>query len=263
MRFFLTCFILFLYSSFSSCKSSLPYGEAVINPQEILLNQENFIKYWYGYLNLSADFNPLDTSSKPISKGDFLKEVATGNFLPVRLSSDSSAYYYKLYKINIPVDDYTTLLLKGIGNEEYQHYSWEGKALPTINYTDLEDKKFTNQTIKGKILVLDFWFIGCTSCVAEMPKLNEIADQYKSRKDILFASIAFDKKKDLKKFMAKTDFKFHVLSDTASYLAKALGIRAFSTLMVINKEGKIVKYLDDQYHSLDQLKVTLKKEALQ
>ena len=202
----------------------------------------------------------MDVSSNPISKGNFLQHIETGHYLPLRHWSDSSDYY-KLYKINIPVDNYTTLLLKDIGSEEYQHYQWEGKNLPPIKYTDLEDKKYTNETIKGRILVLDFWFIGCTSCVAEMPKLNKIADQYKNRKDVSCASVALDKEKKLKDFMAKTVFKFHVISDTESYLVKVWGIPTFPTLGVVNKEGKIVKYLDDPYHSLGQFKATLKREV--
>jgi peroxiredoxin len=132
--------------------------------------------------------------------------------------------------------------------------------LPQINYRDLEGKKYNSDSIKTKILVLDFWFIGCTSCVHEMTKLNELKAQYKNRKDIIFAGIAFDKENALRKFMKKTDFQFDIISDTASYLDKKLGISSFPTEVVIN-DGKVVKILDDECHSLPDLKMVLKKQA--
>jgi hypothetical protein len=113
-------------------------------------------------MDLSSDYIALDASLKQMAKGEFLKQMATGAYLPLRLISDSSINYYQLYKIAAPVDNYITTMLQGIGADEYKNFEWEGQPLPKINYVDLEGKKYDSETIKGKILVLDFWFIGCT-----------------------------------------------------------------------------------------------------
>lgn len=244
----------------ASCTPKLPYKDALTKPHVILKDQESFINYWYTTMDLSQDFIGLNSFSKEIQKGKFLKQVASGNYLPVRLASDSSLRYYKLYKIDTGVDNYIKIMLQSIGNETYKNFEWEGKLLPAINYTDLEGKKYNSNFIKTKILVLDFWYIGCVSCVHEMPKLNELKAQYSNRKDILFAAIAFNKENALRNFIKKTDFHYDIISDTASYLAKKLGVRSFPTAVVI-KDGKIVKILDDEYHSLPDLKMVLKKEA--
>jgi len=60
--------------------------------------------------------------------------------------------------------------------------------------------------------------------------------------------------------MRKTDFHYDIISDTASYLVKQLGISSFPTEVVI-KDGIVVKILDDQYHSLENLRSALKQEA--
>lgn len=221
----------------SSCTPKLPYKDALTEPRVILKDQASFINYWYTTMDLSQDFIGLNPFSKEIQKGKFLKQVASGDYLPVRLASDSSLRYYKLYKIDTGVDNYIKILLQAIGNETYKNFEWEGKPLPTINYTDLEGKKYNSNSIKTKILVLDFWFIGCVSCVHEMPKLNELKAEYSNRKDILFAAIAFDKENDLRKFMKNTDFQYDIISDTASYLGKKLGVKSFPTAVVI-KDGK-------------------------
>jgi peroxiredoxin len=209
-------------------------------------------------MDLSKDFIGLDSFSNTISKGEFLKRVASGNYLPVRLLSDSaSKIYYRLYKLNTSVDPYITTMLASIGAVAYKDYRWEGLALPEINYTDLNGKKYNSDFIKDKTLVLDFWFIGCTACVHEFPELNKLKNKYAGAKDMLFVGIAWDKEKDLRKFLKKTDFQFDVVSDTSAYLAKTLGIQFFPTEVVV-KNGKVVKTFDDQYHALPDLKLMLK-----
>ena len=260
MRKFLKYILFFLLFIATSCKQKLPYGDALFKPDIILKDQKNFVNYWYSTMDLSSDYIALNVSLKQMAKGEFLKQIATGTYLPLRLISDSSSNYYQLYKIDTPVDNYITTMLQAIGTDEYKNFEWEGKPLPKINYVDLEGKKYDSETIKGKILVLDFWFIGCTACVAEMPKLNKLKAQYSNRKDILFAAIAFDKENALRKFMKKTDFHFDIISDTAYYLIKKLGINGFPTSVIINKDGNVVKILDDQYHGLEGLKEILRKQ---
>ncbi|MGF2043832.1 hypothetical protein ACQUI3_16640, partial [Staphylococcus aureus] len=58
---------------------------------------------WSSYQNkkimLSRDFTALNSQSVEITKAAFLDELTTGNFIPVRLLSADSVYYYKLFKI--------------------------------------------------------------------------------------------------------------------------------------------------------------------
>jgi len=252
-----------LFFIVASCKERPTYGDVLVKPEAILKNQTTFLNYWFTAMDLSHDFIGLDSFSKEIPKNQFLKFVASGHYLPIRLVSDSSSLrYYKLYKIKAPVDNYIINMLKAIGAVEYKNFEWEGQQLPDINYTDLEGKKYDSETIKGKILVLDFWFIGCTYCVREIPELNKLKAKYENKKDVLFAAIAFDKEKVLRKFIKKIDFHFDIISDTASFLLKKLGINTFPTTVVINKQGRIAKILDDQYHLMEDLKETLKKECL-
>jgi len=260
MKLLLKYFFFFSFFLVASCQEKHPYGDALVKPEVILKSQANFVNYWYTAMDLSGNFIGLDTLSNEIPKGAFLKQVASGDFLPVLLISDSSSRYYKLFKINPPVDNYIRTMLQSIGSEAYKNFEWEGKPLPAINYTDLNGKKYDISSLKGKILVLNFWFIGCTSCVHEMPQLNDLKAQYSNRKNIRFAAIAFDKENALRKFMKRTDFRYDIISDTASYLVKQLGISSFPTSVVI-QDGIVVKILDDPYHALKDLKLVLKKEA--
>lgn len=250
-------FVLILYSG---CKNRLPYGKAVVEPETILSSSTEFINYWRLYLDLSKDFTGFDTEGNEISKKSFLKELGTGKYLPVRLSSDSSLYYYRLYKINTPIDNYTKYALMGFGNNGYNHYLWEGATLPEINFQALSGKWYNRQTMFGKLVILDFWFIGCTACVREMPRLNHLVDSYKNS-NVLFLSIAFDKENDLRHFLKKTEFKFEVISDTTEFLNNKFGIVYYPSQVIIGKDGKVIKILDDHYHRRENLFSILKEQA--
>lgn len=253
-------YILFFYSLLSvSFVEAQLYGVPVKKPENILKDRPSFLNYRYTTLRLSDDFIALDTNDVVIPKGDFLEKIITGEYLPLRLNSKKRAY--RLFKIKGIVDHYIPSILRDIGVEELNNYKWEGKPLPAINFRDLNGNLYNKTTIKGKILVLNLWFVHCTNCVAEMPELNKLVDQYKNRKDICFLSFALDKEEDLKKFLKKTTFNYKVISDTAWYLYKPLGIRGFPSQILIDKEGAIVKIFSN-FYSLQRLIPALKMEAL-
>src|SRR5689334_17526979 len=46
-----------------------------------------------------------------------------------------------------------------------------GTPFPEFEVYDLNGKRFTNAELKGKVVVLNFWFIGCSPCEMERPTL--------------------------------------------------------------------------------------------
>ena len=250
-------FLLFIFLSSSSATAQV-YGVPSVKPERIVKDISSFLDYWHTTLRLSEEFIPLDTSEKVIGKSEFFKKVSTGEYLPVRLNSKKKAY--KLFRINTPVDIHISSYLVDIGNEEYNNFQWEGKPFPLIHLKDLKGNLYDSTTIKGKILVLNFWFIHCTSCVQEMPDLNKLAAQYKYRKDIRFLGIALDKEDSLRKFIKKHRFDYQIISDTTVQLYKTLGIWGFPAQVLVNKEGNIAKIFSN-FYSYQRLLPYLKKEA--
>ena len=249
--------LLFIIFSFFSYAQTSNYGLPVEDPEVILKNQDNFLKYYNTYLKLSENFIGLDSSSQVIERGVFLQYISSGKFLPLRLISKDPVYF-KLYKINTSVDNMITVLLQSIGITEYKYFQLEGKPLPFFNYVDLNDNVYNIENTKGKIVVLKFWFIHCTTCVAEFPALNKLVNNYAKRKDILFLSLAFDQKSDLVNFLKKNKLNYAVIANQKKYVLEDLGIALFPTHLVINKNGDVVKVVN----SYEELEPILRKEAL-
>lgn len=66
-----------------------------------------------------------------------------------------------------------------------------GKMIPGLNFTTINGKRYSNSDLRGKILVINFWFKGCAPCVAEMPSLNKLRNEFKD-KNVLFIGFASD-----------------------------------------------------------------------
>ncbi|MFV8361790.1 TlpA family protein disulfide reductase [Flavobacterium sp. ZT3P35] len=234
-----------------SCSSPTSYGEPEVNSLEI---QKNFIDWWTYYNNnvmLSRNFIGLDASSKEITKGEFLKTLADGGFIPIRLAStDKNIFYYKLFKIEATSD---TSIQATIAEEAFatmQNFKKEGKPFPVFSFKDLDGNLITNENLKGKIVVIKCWFIHCVACVAEFPEVNEMALQYKNRKDIVFISLAEDSPEELKAFLLKRPLLYSVVPNLKTFMNNTLQINSFPTHLIVNNNG-IIEKVTSKYQDLE------------
>lgn len=114
----------------------------------------------------------------------------------------------------------------------------KGRKLPGFKLDLVEGKKVDPAAIKGKVVVLNFWFINCRPCLQEIPLLNRLTEKYKDRKDIIFLAPALDKKDKLIAFLDKTPFTYQATANAGKY-ADNLKIYAYPTHIILNKKGEV------------------------
>jgi thiol-disulfide isomerase/thioredoxin len=115
-----------------------------------------------------------------------------------------------------------------------------GKAFGKLKTTDMYGKSWNLKDLKGKIVVLNFWFINCPPCRAEIPHLNKIVEKYKSESDIVFLAVALDDKSEIESFLKQIPFQYTII-DRGGWLAQGYGIKSFPTNVVLDREG-IVRF---------------------
>jgi cytochrome oxidase Cu insertion factor (SCO1/SenC/PrrC family) len=139
-----------------------------------------------------------------------LKSLSSGKYVAFKLVTPNSTLKYKRHSLNAKTDKEIVSIITQIGNTYYQYFKREGETIPEFNFTDLNGKLYNPVTTENKIVVLKCWFIRCSMCVKEMPKLNEIVNKYKKRDDVIFLSLAYDDKEKLRNFLKKTKFDYAV-----------------------------------------------------
>ena len=111
------------------------------------------------------------------------------------------------------------------------------KPAPDFTLTDLAGKKLTLEGLKGKTVVLNFWFTTCPGCIQEMPELNELAKSYQGA-PVVFLALGRDDAKEIKRFL-----KIHSFNYTHLQNAKAVGdaykVHTFPTSVVVDPQGII------------------------
>jgi thiol-disulfide isomerase/thioredoxin len=124
-----------------------------------------------------------------------------------------------------------------------------GKKFDTFSAYDIDGKLIDTKQLKGKVLVINFWFITCPPCKYERPYLNKIVDDYKADSNVVFISIALDRKEQLEPYLKQNEFKYSVIPD-GKKLASSYDITGYPTQLIVDKEGKIA------FHTLSFFYVT-------
>jgi peroxiredoxin len=115
--------------------------------------------------------------------------------------------------------------------------SEEKKTAPGFEVKSIDGESLRLADLKGKVVILNFWFIGCAPCRVEMPGLNKLIEEFKSE-GIVFIGFALDDEGHLRDFLKKNPFKYKIVAGS-SYIAKQYGVSAFPTHVLINKQGQI------------------------
>ncbi len=155
---------------------------------------------------------------------------------------------YKTYNKQLSNGKTVVYIIKGeVLNEARQKQSesqdwinkWTGKSLPKFSLKNLNGETTTNNTIKGKVTVLNFWYTKCKPCIKEMPELNKLVDKYKSQNVVFFAP-SIDDENELKDFVTakENNFKYQILSNSRA-LNYETGLNFYPTHMVIDTKGVI------------------------
>ena len=115
------------------------------------------------------------------------------------------------------------------------------KPPPAFNVTSLNGEKFDLAALRGKVVVLNFWFIGCAPCRVEMPGLNQLVSEFKG-KDVVFIAFATDGAEDLQAFLKEKAFNYQIIP-AASKVSEDYQVQAFPTHVIIGKDGQIISRL--------------------
>ena len=134
----------------------------------------------------------------------------------------------------------------------------EGELAKDFIVTDLKGNNIKLSELRGKVVVLNFWFIKCKPCVIEMPHLNKLKKLYKN-KNVTFLAITFDKKEMVEQFLDDHVFNY-IIGANANDAISIYGVNSFPTNMVINQKGEIVlKEIGYRTNIKDVLKASIDK----
>ncbi len=94
--------------------------------------------------------------------------------------------------------------------------------------------------LKGKLVLLEFWFPYCQACIASVPHVNEIAERYKD-KGLVVYGVEYTNRSEmaLSKYVGKYNIRTPTLH-SGKEVAEAYFVAGAPSFILINQQGDIV-----------------------
>ncbi|MCB0520785.1 MAG: TlpA family protein disulfide reductase [Lewinellaceae bacterium] len=116
-----------------------------------------------------------------------------------------------------------------------------GCYMPAFSVETIDGKPVSPAVLKGKIVVMNFWFESCPPCRNDLPGLNHLVDYFKNE-DVVFIAFGRDRKESIEAFLSKEPFHYLHVADCFNngILDQFCAIGGFPANMVFDKEGRLV-----------------------
>jgi len=130
------------------------------------------------------------------------------------------------------------------GLEEYQSFKSGTKVAPEITLKNPDGKTLKLSSLRGNVVLVDFWASWCGPCRKENPNVVRLYNQYKNKGFTVF-SVSLDKDAASWKRAIEADglvWPNHVsdLLQWESPMPKLYGFDGIPYTVLLNKEGKII-----------------------
>lgn len=104
--------------------------------------------------------------------------------------------------------------------------------------TKLDGSKVDLATLRGKVIVFNFWATWCGPCLTEMPMFEKTIGKFKDDKDVVFLAVTTDEDRDLVAPFLK-QHKFNLPVAYADYLNDFFSVSSIPTTIILDRKGEV------------------------
>ena len=117
------------------------------------------------------------------------------------------------------------------------------KPAPDVTFTSITGDKVSMQSLRGKVVMVNFWATSCTTCIKEMPAMVQTYNKYKDKGlDFVAVAMSYDPPNYVLNYAQTRNLPFKVALDTQGDVAKSFDdVKLTPTTYVIDKQGRIIK----------------------
>ena len=141
-----------------------------------------------------------------------------------------------------------------------QAVSQEAPA-PQVTFTSLQGEKISMESLRGKVVLVNFWATSCIGCIREMPQMIDTYRKYNAQGlETIAVAMSYDPPNYVVNYTEKNALPFKVALDVQGNIAQAFGdVKLTPTTFIIDKRGNIIKRILGE-PDFAQLRTLLEKE---
>lgn len=257
-------YLRYMYSPFwhEKCKPILHDSDIVANKYSIELLGKVTLNKHLCYHLLCVSYPKFDSSEKlNLERIELQLWVNISDYIPVQYSyhmvvlskNDTMVQYEKWtldnYDLTNTVDEklFTLQSIPSYCNiKDYAGPQKEVELLPvdTIapawELTSLSNEKVSLESLKGKLILIDFFYKSCYPCRLALPVLQSLHEKYKDKGLAIIGVDPYDKREsNIAEFLAKRGVTYPVLLQ-GKQTANDYHVTAYPTIYLIDKKGIII-----------------------
>jgi hypothetical protein len=175
-------------------------------------------------------------------------------YISILLGIMSGYLYYKkaVRKLILPLILLLFPLLMSFGIydlwiHKIEYGNWTGEVqeqrVASFELLSKNGDVVSNESLGGKIVLLDYWFIGCGPCWVKFPDLQRLYEQYESNPEVEIYAVnrpmPRDKPGALFQRIEDKGYTFPVLQGTQEVM-DLLGVYKYPSVMILNQKGEMV-----------------------
>jgi thiol-disulfide isomerase/thioredoxin len=150
--------------------------------------------------------------------------------------------------------------------EAYLH-NRNGQSAFNLALQDKDGKIVQLSDFKGKVVFIDFYFTGCTFCrLFYKYVLADVELKYAKRPDIVFVSVSIDRHKEMwlqtlqdGQYTSRNSVNLYTNGESDNHpLIKHYNILSYPSLMLVDREGRILKFSSKEMRTKEGLEEALK-----
>jgi thiol-disulfide isomerase/thioredoxin len=95
------------------------------------------------------------------------------------------------------------------------------------------------ETLKGKVVLLDFWASWCEPCKLSFPVMEELRKRHAAEGLMIVAVSVDEHRADMQAFLKKQPASFTVLRDARQKLVEKVSVETMPASFLIDRQGKV------------------------
>jgi thiol-disulfide isomerase/thioredoxin len=139
----------------------------------------------------------------------------------------------------------------------FSQVNWEGKKAPDVLVDKWVNRGTYQQTVSiGKVfldnsidyIILEFWFADCPPCLAQIPLMNNIVNEFPN---VRVLSVTFQDEDKINPVLQKVDLNYPVGIDKNQNTISAYGVAAYPSTFIIDRNGVVIWQDENHFQSLN------------
>jgi peroxiredoxin len=109
----------------------------------------------------------------------------------------------------------------------------------SFTLTSMDGKTYSLESLRGKVVLLNFWATWCPPCRKEMPDMEALYRRFE-KKGLVVLAVSDEERETVAGFLAKQKYTFPVLLDPGRKVNDAFGVEGIPKSFIFDAEGKLV-----------------------